>query len=122
MDSTHVGFLLAVGLASFLALKAKKKPLYPPGPPSDPLVGHLRILPFENREVLFHAWAKEYGERFPSIYGTVSLDCLHPGDVMHLEALGFHLIVLDSREAAIDLLEKRGAIYSDRPHLRAFEL
>ncbi|KAF4577406.1 hypothetical protein EYR36_005394 [Pleurotus pulmonarius] len=104
MDSAHVGFLLAAGLVSYLALNARKKPPYPPGPPSDPLIGHLRILPFENREVIFHAWAKEYG------------------DIMHLHTLGFHLVVLDSREAAIDLLEKRGAIYSDRPYLRAFEL
>ncbi len=62
MDSIHVGLLLAAGLATFLAFKGRKKPKYPPRPPSDPLIGHLRVLPFKNREAIFHAWAKEYGE------------------------------------------------------------
>jgi len=37
------------------------------------------------------------------------------GDVVHIEALGQHIIVLSSAEACDDLLAKRGAIYSDRP-------
>ncbi|KAF7422334.1 hypothetical protein PC9H_010490 [Pleurotus ostreatus] len=104
MDSTYAGLLLGAGLVSFLVLKARKKTNYPPGPPSDPLIGHLRVLPFDNQDVIFHTWAKKYG------------------DVMHLEVLGNHLVVLDSREAAIDLLEKRSAIYSDRPFVRVFEI
>ncbi|KAL4263128.1 cytochrome P450 family protein [Pleurotus pulmonarius] len=104
MDSTHVGLVLITGLALLLALKARKTPQYPPGPPDDPLIGHLRVLPFKNRDLVFHTWAKEYG------------------DVIHLEVLGSHLVVLDSMEAAIDLLEKRGAIYSDRPFVRVFEI
>lgn len=60
MDFTHVA--LAVGIASFFVVKGKQKPNYPPGPPADPLVGHLRVIPFENQDATFHAWAKEYGE------------------------------------------------------------
>ena len=34
---------------------------------------------------------------------------------MHLEVLGQHIIVLDSMKAAMDLFERRSAIYSSRP-------
>ena len=37
------------------------------------------------------------------------------GDVVHLDVLGQPIIVLGSHEAAVDLLEKRSANYSDRP-------
>ena len=39
------------------------------------------------------------------------------GDVFYLNAAGNNIIVLNSRKAAIDLLERRSAIYSDRPRL-----
>lgn len=39
------------------------------------------------------------------------------GDVVHVSALGRHLIILNSHEAAIELLEKRSSIYSERPIL-----
>ncbi|KDQ32770.1 hypothetical protein PLEOSDRAFT_1098754 [Pleurotus ostreatus PC15] len=112
MDFTHVGAALAVGIASFLVMKWKQKPNYPPGPPADLLVGHLRVIPFENQDATFHAWAKEYGEYW-TFLGS---------DVVHLEALGNHIVVLDSVEAANDLLEKRSAIYSDRPHILVFDM
>lgn len=35
-------------------------------------------------------------------------------NVIHLSALGTHLVILNSHESAIDLLEKRSAVYSDR--------
>ncbi|KAL4259182.1 cytochrome P450 family protein [Pleurotus pulmonarius] len=104
MDFTHFSAALAVGVASLFVMKAKQSPNYPPGPPADPLIGHLRVIPFENQDATFHTWAKEYG------------------DVIHLEALGNHIVVLDSVEAANDLLEKRSANYSDRPHILVFDI
>ena len=38
-----------------------------------------------------------------------------PGDVMHFSAFGRSVVVLNSKTAVFDLLEKRSAIYSDRP-------
>lgn len=35
-------------------------------------------------------------------------------DVLHLTVAGTHLVVVNSQEAAIELFEKRSAIYSDR--------
>ncbi|KAJ7855546.1 cytochrome P450 [Mycena leptocephala] len=41
---------------------------------------------------------------------------------MHLEVLGRTMIILDSYRAAVDLLDKRGSIYSDRPKFALYEL
>ena len=37
------------------------------------------------------------------------------GDVVYLNALGRHMIMLGSHKAAHELLDKRSANYSDRP-------
>ena len=44
------------------------------------------------------------------------------GDVIHLSVLGKSIIVLNSEEAARELLDKRSAIYSDRPNFPAYQL
>ena len=44
------------------------------------------------------------------------------GDVIHLDILGQSIIVLNSQEAATDLLDKRSAKYSDRPSFPIFHL
>jgi hypothetical protein len=36
-------------------------------------------------------------------------------DIVHFSVMNNHVVVLNSAEAAADLFEKRGAIYSDRP-------
>lgn len=44
------------------------------------------------------------------------------GDVMHISALGQSIVVLGSEKAAIDLLDKRSASYSDRPNFPMHDL
>ncbi|KAJ7069399.1 cytochrome P450 [Mycena amicta] len=83
--------------------RASRTP-FPPGPPGDPIIGHLRFVPTEHVAEVYHNWAKTYG------------------DVMHLDVLGTHLIILSSHQAAVDLLEKKSAIYSDRPPFILYEL
>jgi hypothetical protein len=51
---------------------------------------------------------------------SVSIPC--QGDVMHLKFPKRDFIILNSAEAAIDLLEKRSTFYSDRPRMMVFEL
>ncbi|PBK64690.1 hypothetical protein ARMSODRAFT_458629 [Armillaria solidipes] len=34
----------------------------PPGPPADPIIGHIRILPPVGQPEVFHEWAKTYGK------------------------------------------------------------
>lgn len=96
-----------IALSTFLYMRLTKKNKsrlpYPPGPPADPILGHMRIMPSQNPHETFHEWAKQYG------------------DVMYLEVLGKPIIVLGSEQAATDLLDKRGANYSDRPDFPIFQ-
>ncbi|KAF8212691.1 cytochrome P450 [Mycena galopus ATCC 62051] len=61
-------------------------------------------MPLKDSAQVFHQWSKTYGA------------------VMHLHVLGRTMIILDSYEAAGDLLDKRGLIYSDRPKFTLYEL
>ena len=39
----------------------------PPGPPAEPLIGHLRYMPNENeRDEVFHRWSIQYGDNIVS--------------------------------------------------------
>ncbi|KAJ3550347.1 hypothetical protein NM688_g5092 [Phlebia brevispora] len=74
------------------------KPPFPPGPPSDPILGHIRSFPRRGKTEKWYEWSKTYG------------------DVMYFDLLGRPLVVLSSERAAVDLLEKRSVQYSDRPY------
>ena len=39
------------------------------------------------------------------------------GELVYLNIFGQGLLFVNSHEAAVDLLEKRGAIYSDKPKM-----
>ncbi|KAK7041484.1 hypothetical protein VNI00_009352 [Paramarasmius palmivorus] len=93
---------LAIVVRNYVA--TRKHPPLPPGPPADPVIGHLRVIPSQNIGEHFHEWAKVYGE------------------IMHLHCLGRNMIILDSVEAATELLDKRGAIHSCRPKFTVFEM
>lgn len=42
--------------------------------------------------------------------------------MLYFNTLGQHVVVLNSVQAAVDLLDKRGANYSDRPRFTLFEV
>ncbi|KAF7296845.1 Cytochrome P450 [Mycena indigotica] len=75
---------------------AKKR--FPPGPKKLPLLGNLLDMPSHHPWETYMAWSKQY-----------------KSDILHLDIAGQSLIVLCSLEATRDLLEKRSALYSDRP-------
>ncbi|KAF8607170.1 cytochrome P450 [Ceratobasidium sp. AG-I] len=72
----------------------------PPGPPRWSLIGALLSMPRnEPNWTAFVRWGKE------------------TGNVVYAPVLGQDMIILNSREAAVELLEKRSVSYSDRPRV-----
>lgn len=97
---------LTAGLASVLVTlfiwfrkpKASTASL-PPGPKPVPVLGNVRDLTAKELWLPAAKWAKQYG------------------DVVYLHVVGQGLVFLNSPEAALELLDKRGSIYSDKPSL-----
>ncbi len=77
----------------------------PPSPPAEPFFGHYRRLPLDNAHLTHIAYAKEFNS-----------------DIVYFNVLGNHMIVLNSQKVANELLDKRGAIYQDRPNFVLFDV
>lgn len=88
----------ALLLASQYFLTLRRKLPLPPGPVALPLIGSALSWPsLENREEVFNAWGRRYGPlTYTSVYGQPYL-------------------IINSADAAFDLLDQRGADYADRP-------
>ncbi|KZV94637.1 cytochrome P450, partial [Exidia glandulosa HHB12029] len=91
--------LCAVGVTALLLRRfATSSTLpYPPGPPAHGLVGNLKDVATELEWEAFAEWGRKYGP------------------ISHFRILTKHFIILNTLEAAVELLDKRSAIYSNRP-------
>ena len=88
----------------------------PPGPKQWPVVGNLFDMPSEDKASTFRKLSKKYGT-WP-LYWTTLLSARSPsspGDIVYLKLLGKHMIVINSYDAAVALLEAKSANTSDRP-------
>ncbi|GJC89782.1 tryptamine 4-monooxygenase [Colletotrichum liriopes] len=99
-----IGLALHAVVARYRSGKRRRSVPLPPGPPGKPILGHLRIIPTENPEYAYAAWSKQY-----------------KSDVLYFNVLGQDVVVLNSVRAAVDLLDRRGANYCDRPRFVLFE-
>lgn len=111
IDLLPVSTLALLGASVLLFLFRRrssnsKAQALPPGPPADPLIGHLRILPASSDD--FDTFLHQLGETY--------------GDVAYLNILGRPTIILNSVRAAVELLDKRSANYSDRPSMLVYTL
>jgi hypothetical protein len=111
---------LLVGLAAIIiTYRYAKSPwrCVPPGPRGLPLLGN--VIKVREGTILFGAdWKKKFGV-FIAV-GPQSHDIyrIHiPGDIVYLNVLGQPIVVINSLEAAAEILDRRANIYSDRPRL-----
>ncbi|KAL1725530.1 cytochrome P450 [Schizophyllum commune] len=70
----------------------------PPGPKGWPIIGNLLDIPPTYEWEKYMQWARELQT-----------------DILHIDAAGTSIIILDSYEACCDLLAQRAQYYSDRP-------
>ncbi|KAJ6588878.1 hypothetical protein B0H19DRAFT_223072 [Mycena capillaripes] len=112
-----------IAAVAFIYLKRSSGNRLPPGPRPLPLVGNLFSMPSHSQWETYSKWSKKYSKymarSFPTSNSSFSrLD----SDILCANVLGTSIIILTSLEAATDLLEKRSAIYSDRPRSMMLEL
>ncbi|KAF9444950.1 cytochrome P450 [Macrolepiota fuliginosa MF-IS2] len=92
--------VLAAGFASRYFTSSRSR--LPPGPRPLPFIGNILQIRAEHPEEGFAEWGAKYG------------------DVVRLRMFSQTMIILNSLEAARDLLDKRSSIYSDRPRFVLF--
>lgn len=92
--------VLAGGVILFSRGKSKARLPLPPGPKGWPFVGNLLQMP-KNRPWL---WFQQLGQQYNS-------------DIISVNLAGNQLIILNNIEDAHELLDKRSAKYSSRPHM-----
>ncbi|KAL0058160.1 hypothetical protein AAF712_015167 [Marasmius tenuissimus] len=94
--------LVAVLIVTYATYRTRTRSFkYPPGPRRLPLIGNLLQLPSRRQWVKFREWALEYGP------------------IYYLKAGPVDIFVLNTPEAAEDLLVKHNRIFGDRmaPHV-----
>ncbi|KAF8878001.1 cytochrome P450 [Infundibulicybe gibba] len=95
------GATVAAFVLCFLVVTLKR-PKYLPGPPGVPLFGNLFQIPPTNSWELYAKWRDTHGTPFMR-------------DAIYVAAMGNPIVILNSYQTCVDLLEKRSDIYSDRP-------
>jgi hypothetical protein len=118
------GLAVVIFLAVYRALRAPKtrNPPLPPSPAPEPFLGHYRIVPQDAAFKRYAEWGAELStsSRTCPISAGWTNSALE-SDVLFFETFGTKWVVLNSLEAATELLEKRGSIYADRPRFVMFE-
>ncbi|KAI0753652.1 cytochrome P450 [Fomes fomentarius] len=95
----HVAAALLFVLCLRMYLLRRNRGSMPPGPAGWPLIGNVLDVPIAHSWKTFARW----GERW--------------GDLMSIVLLGQPMVIINSYKHAYALLEKRSAVYSDRPHM-----
>ncbi|KIJ65809.1 hypothetical protein HYDPIDRAFT_109838 [Hydnomerulius pinastri MD-312] len=100
METTYYAVALGVLASGVLLFRARSSGTrLPPGPKGLPLLGNVADLPTTQPWVTFAELGRKYG------------------GIVYLNALGNSIIILNDAKYALDMLDKKGRKYSDRPTL-----
>ncbi|KAA1475630.1 cytochrome P450 [Dentipellis sp. KUC8613] len=90
-------FVCLFFVARLLRTYGSRRALYPPGPPTLPILGNLLTFPRRLIHIKFSEWARQYG------------------DVFSLKVMDQTIIVLNTPTLVRDVLEKKGSAVTGRP-------
>ncbi|TFY70051.1 hypothetical protein EVG20_g2890 [Dentipellis fragilis] len=97
MDPLYQASLIVVTICVAYRLFARRYPgPLPPGPRKLPIIGNALQIPLKDEWKTYASWRQKYG------------------NIAHLQIFSGHVLVVNSLQAARDLLEKKGNIYADR--------
>ncbi|KAF9534995.1 cytochrome P450 [Crepidotus variabilis] len=74
-------------------------------------------MPTEKEWLTFAKWGEIYGITIFQLSSETSLTVSFAGDICSVTVLGQPIVILNSAKSAIEMLDKKSAIYSDRPQL-----
>lgn len=115
-----VSFIEGVAVVACLAIawvlySNRRNSKLPPGPKGWPIIGNRLDVPKIAPWLTYKRWSEEYGNEHAILLMLNSLLVNDLGsDVISFQLNGKTHIVLNSTKAAIDLMERRSALYSDR--------
>lgn len=101
--------------------KSTRNVLQPPGPKGYPLLGNIFDLPRVKAWITYANWEHLYKGKWSYAHLTHESN-MFLGGIIYASVLGQHILIINDREIAIELLERRAHIYSDRPHIPMLEL
>lgn len=117
--------VLALLLATVLWKRTARSALpLPPGPKPLPLIGNVFDMPTKRIGPALRELGGKYGTSRPNRDVTRKLSdmLLNAGELTYLNMLGQPMVILNTYEAAVGLLEGRSANTSDRPRIVMAEL
>ncbi|KZT69855.1 cytochrome P450 [Daedalea quercina L-15889] len=91
-----LAILLGLSVLNYV-LTSRRQGRSPPGPPGWPIIGNILDMPASHEWYTFAQWGEKWG------------------DIVSANLLGKHLVILNSSNVADEMLDKKSAIYSDRP-------
>lgn len=121
LDQQQTCIVLALVTATAILLSKKNKPPlpYPPGPNRLPIIGNLLDAPKSHVWETYGRWGKELGQSLSITLGQCSSAHWYAvylgSDIIFVKYVGVNVLILNSLESALELLDKRSLKYSSRP-------
>ena len=108
-------------LLSYIFSRARKsRGPYPPGPPPVPVIGNILDIPTQKPWVKYLELSKQLNSECNHLRTAIASQLNF--QFRHRHTLNTHIIILNSLEDVMEVMERRSTNYSNRPAMPIFEL